>query len=80
MKVINVYKSYGETDVFLAIGEEYNGKRVTDIKYHEPRGEGDAHYCDVYYNNKTCTRILRPDEIDFNCETIGAEKVDTLPF
>ncbi len=33
---------------------------VTRIRYHEPQGEGDKHYCDVYINDE----IIREFKLD----------------
>lgn len=37
---------------------------VSEIKYHTPRGDGDRHFVDVYYNNGRSYRY-------FNIESIG---------
>lgn len=42
------------------------GVTVEMIKYHEPQGDGDAHYVDVLYSDGTSRRVFRPDCIDFN--------------
>lgn len=43
-------------------------KGVNQIKvcmYREPKGDGDRHYIDVYYNDNTKVRYFNPDEILF---------------
>lgn len=48
-------------DEILSIGE--NG--LVKIKYHDPSGEGDKHYCDCYYENGTAIRVF--DVIHMYC-------------
>lgn len=38
---------------------------VTRLEYHQPMGEGDAHYVDVTFSDGEMRRIFRPDVIDF---------------
>jgi hypothetical protein len=68
MKVKSVYKEYAtsnESDHHF-IGQLKNTDReVMLIEYHEPSGEGDAHYCDVGFKSGTVKRIFRPDTIEF---------------
>lgn len=66
-KILQIYKEYidGEFDYWWLNKEVDEGITVTRIEYHEPRGEGDAHYCDVYMNNGKMRRVFRPDNIDF---------------
>ena len=49
--------------------------KVVDIQYHEPQGEGDQHYCDIYLSDGIMKRVFRPESISF-------EFIDpvTLPF
>lgn len=41
------------------------GGDVTCIIYHPPQGEGDAHYCDVHYQDGRATRHFRPSSVRF---------------
>lgn len=51
---------------------------VTKLEYHQPQGEGDAHYVDVYFDdNKLPTeRIFKPDSISWQ----PAPKHDTVKY
>ena len=68
MKVKAVYKEYvtsNESD-YHYIGQYMDMDReVIFIEYHEPSGEGDAHYCDVGFKGGTVKRIFRPDTVEF---------------
>lgn len=71
-RVWSVYKEYPNDTASLKKSKFYYlGKYVssevyvTNITYHEPRGEGDAHYCDVYFSDEDTLRLFRPDEITF---------------
>ena len=46
------------TDVLVKVGED----GVDKIEYHEPKGEGDKHYCDVYREN-VVNRVFEPKEV-----------------
>jgi len=59
------YKEYHEDDEAVYIGKQYSGEEVTKLLYHEPQGEGDAHYVDVYIDDKLTERVFRPDNIEF---------------
>lgn len=48
------------------VGKITGGISIREITYHEPHGEGDAHYVDVYYTNGYQRRVFRPDTIDFS--------------
>ena len=50
------------------LGEQKNKQVVTQILQHEPRGEGDAHYGDVEFEDGNKIRIFRPDAIEFLVE------------
>ena len=69
MKVRQFFKSYNDPDNLYDsyyVGKLCGGNViVSQIEYHEPQGEGDAHYCDVIYSDGCKTRIFRPDSIDF---------------
>lgn len=41
--------------------------KIIKIEYHEPRGEGDAHYVDAYTDTKMF-RHFRPDTLIFDLE------------
>ena len=58
--VLREYDIMREADN-IRVGE----KGVVEIDYHVPRGEGDAHYVDVVYEDKSFLRIFRPDSITF---------------
>lgn len=67
MKVKEFFKEYlnGEEElhwVGKVIDKDVN---VLEIKYHEPQGEGDAHYVTVLYSDGSSMRVFRPDRIDF---------------
>ena len=47
------------------IGKKYGGEVIEKIEYHQPQGEGDAHYCDIIYTSGNVDRIFRPDSIEF---------------
>lgn len=51
------------TDTLVEAGKD----GVEKIKYHEPRGEGDKHYCDVYKEN-VVNRVFEPKEVIFKRE------------
>ena len=63
----DVYKeSYEIAKVFcgeerIAVGENH----VTAIKYHIPRGEGDRHFVDVYFDNEGYARVFDISYIEF---------------
>ena len=56
-----------EYDYF--IGKRYVTRYVSGIIYHEPIGGGDAHYCDVEFDDKSITRIFNPDSVEFKIES-----------
>ena len=64
--ISKAYKYYekGPT-ITIYIGKELDGGMVASIQYHEPSGEGDAHYIDVLISNGKRIRIFQPDEIEF---------------
>jgi hypothetical protein len=67
MKVRQIIKEYPilrESEV-VYVGMIRGNSVVESITYHEPMGEGDAHYCDVFYSNGSCDRIFKPDSIEF---------------
>ena len=60
-------------DWFYSIenGEEYTSMRVgstgvKEIKYHIPMGEGDKHFCDVYYEDGSVIRKFNINSIEFD--------------
>lgn len=67
MKVNYVYKEFvvAEETIERKIGKEVAGRTVVSINYHQPAGEGDAHYCDVAFDDGSVERIFRPDEVDW---------------
>jgi len=38
---------------------------VVNIEYHFPMGDGDAHYCDVFFDDGVIERVFRPDHVIF---------------
>lgn len=51
------------TDVLVKVGKD----GVDKIEYHEPKGEGDKHYCDVYRED-VVNRVFEPKEVIFKRE------------
>jgi hypothetical protein len=64
-EVISMYREFPVdcSFTYAVKGKALNGSVVDRIMYHEPRGEGDQHYCDIYYVNGSLERIFRPDSI-----------------
>ena len=56
-------------NVQYAVGDKVCGSLVTKIEYHAPLGEGDQHYCDIYYDDGDVVRMFRPDFITFELES-----------
>ena len=48
--------------------ENTSHKDIEKIEYHQPSGEGDAHYVDVFQTDGVVRRIFRPDEVIFQQE------------
>ena len=68
MKARQFAKVYqdGEEEV-VWVGKVVGGNvTVSAINYHEPQGEGDAHYVTILYSDGTSRRVFRPDCIDFD--------------
>lgn len=65
MKVKSLYKidSVAEDNWNYKVGHN-----CESIEYHEPQGDGDAHYCDVKFSDGRNTRVFRPDEVEFQEE------------
>ena len=66
MRVVSAYKEWARelAEVFepgMAKGEY----TIIEVTYHEPQGEGDAHYIEVIMDDGTVRRIFRPDEVIF---------------
>ena len=55
---------YGENFLYL----RYKDKSVATIRYHEPAGDGDAHYCDVYFKDGQYKRYFNINEVEFFSE------------
>ena len=68
MSVQRIYKEFPDGSfIEYHLGKMIGGGVVVDnIKYHEPQGEGDAHYCDVIFSDNTEQRVFRPDVIDLS--------------
>jgi hypothetical protein len=52
-------------------GEQFTQARVGNgsidaIDYHEPMGEGDAHYCDITYTNGKTDRVFNLNSVEFD--------------
>ena len=52
---------YGENFLYL----RYDMEHIASIKYHEPVGNGDAHYCDVYFKDGQHKRYFNINEVEF---------------
>ena len=52
---------YGENYLYM----RHDMDHIVCIKYHEPAGNGDAHYCDVYFWNGENKRYFNINEIEF---------------
>ena len=66
IKLQEVFKEYrNEEQDYYFIGKDTLSGKVVEILYHEPSGEGDAHYVDVITDSDTKFRIFRPDSITF---------------
>lgn len=68
MKLLkSVYKEnpIDESTSFFELNKTWKNKTVVELLYNEPRGEGDAHYVDVKFEDGSEIRIFRPDEIEF---------------
>lgn len=71
MKVKGVTMVYGCTSE--ALEEEYyivdskSPYGCDKIEYHQPMGEGDRHYVDVY-RGKTVYRLFNPTKIEFEVD------------
>lgn len=49
-------------------GEEYGEAEIgkyecTEIHGHIPQGEGDKHYCDIWFKNQTMLRVFNINQI-----------------
>lgn len=71
-QVLSVYKEFfpnGKSDYraryFVSEKESNANGACSKIEYHEPKGEGDAHFCDCYGFDGTIDRLFRPDSITF---------------
>ena len=70
-QIIRIWK---DEEVFEVNNEKMSNK-IKSMKYHQPRGEGDAHYVDCYYEDGCVLRIFRPDTVMFGkrIEDVGAK-------
>lgn len=67
MKVRRFEKIYQDGKIEVAwVGKVVGGIVISAINYHEPQGEGDAHYVTILYSNGTSRRVFKPDCIDFD--------------
>lgn len=67
IKVTKIYAN-GEELFFNSEYEKENKYSCQFMRYHEPQGEGDAHYVDVFHWDGKVTRVFRPDEVVFKSE------------
>jgi len=44
---------------------EVGKNNVSEMRYHEPKSEGDRHYVDVDFDNGSMIRAFNPTEITF---------------
>lgn len=54
-------EEYGENFLYL----RHDMEHIVCIQYHTPDGDGDAHYCDVYFWNGENKRYFNLNEIEF---------------
>ena len=78
----NVFRVVYDFAFTLEKGIEYNdaevGKdKVKSITYHVPRGEGDRHFCDIYYVNGTKIRVFNINKIEWK-DDLDLNKNDCL--
>ena len=52
---------YGTDYLYL----RYDMEHIASIQYHEHAGDGDAHYCDVYFKDGQHKRYFNINEIEF---------------
>lgn len=50
---------YGEHSECEEVGEN----RVVEITYHESQGEGDSHYCDIFFENGKMERVFNLNKV-----------------
>ena len=73
--IYQVYKEYrdGSFEDWYVGKKDAKGNAVVKVEYHSPSGEGDAHYCDVHFDNGKRRRVFKPDNIDFGDDSDFAE-------
>lgn len=66
-EVKSVYKQFLNDEGIIKAekGGMFCGNIVRQIKYHEPQGEGDQHYCDIHFDDGETERVFRPDIVVF---------------
>jgi hypothetical protein len=67
-KVTKIKCNWRQSSIDDQYGEDYDVAEigrdgVVDIKYHEPQGEGDKHYCDVTKADGTIYREFNLNQI-----------------
>ena len=67
MKVVDniTYDRFSVSNYGFAIVGQ---KGVIKIEYHEPVGNGDCHYCDIYFEGGTISRVFNLNEVVFKEE------------
>ena len=51
-------KITGFNDQYNGLSYRVGREGITEIKYHTPKGEGDRHFIDVYYQDGTAIRWI----------------------
>ena len=49
----------------FTLGKKCGRGTPVELLYHQPSGEGDAHYVDVKFDDGDKIRIFKPNEIEF---------------
>lgn len=62
---LKYYNNHKRKPVYYELGATFSQGLVEKIKHHKSLGEGDQHYCEVYFENGNKLIIYRPDEVEF---------------
>lgn len=57
-KIISIGHGRGRSEESDVSWYRVGNSGITEIKYNEPRGEGDSHYCDVFHEDGTVARCF----------------------